>query len=90
MFENLPLSTLKRIAKTRRIKMYYTMKKDDLQALLELPELPIERVREKLTLKELREIALERNIVYTGLSKGELFAILFTLEEQPIEKLKAE
>lgn len=81
--ENLSLIELKKIAKTRRIKQYYIMKKDDLLALLHMQELPMKFKLEKMTITELRGLAKERGLRgFWGLSKEKLMNVLFPPEDQ--------
>lgn len=51
---SLSLPDLKQLAKGRRIKQYYIMKRIDLIRLLSLPELPQSFVVDKLTIRQLR------------------------------------
>jgi len=75
---NLPLLELKKMAKTRKIKQYYIMKKDDLIELLALEELPFKYRLEKMTITELRAVAKERGMRgFWGLSKEDLSRLLF-------------
>lgn len=77
-FENLSLVELKRIAKTRKIKQYYIMKKDELLELLQMDELPFRYKLEKMTIMELREEAKNRGMRgFWGLSKEALTELLF-------------
>ena len=81
--ENLSLIELKKLAKTRRIKQYYIMKKDDLLALLQMQELPMKYKMEKMTITELRGLAKERGMRgFWGLSKEKLMNVLFPPEDQ--------
>lgn len=81
--ENLSLIELKKLAKTRRIKQYYIMKKDDLLALLQMQELPMKYKMEKMTITELRALAKERGMRgFWGLSKEKLMNVLFPPEDQ--------
>ena len=58
------LVELKQCAKGRRIKQYYVMKRAQLIQLLSLPELPMKMVREKMTVKQLREEAKRRGLTH--------------------------
>ena len=81
--ENLSLIELKKLAKTRRIKQYYIMKKDDLLALLQMQELPMKYKMEKMTITELRGLAKERGMRgFWGLPKEKLMNVLFPAEDQ--------
>jgi hypothetical protein len=54
------------------------MKKDDLLALLKMPEIPLSYKIEKMTITELREVAKGRGLRgFWGLSKGEITRLLF-------------
>jgi hypothetical protein len=76
--DNLSLIELKKIAKTRRIKQYYIMKKDDLLALLHMQDLPMKFKLEKMTITELRGLAKERGMRgFWGLPKEKLMNLLF-------------
>ena len=76
-FNTLSLAELKKLAKGRRIKMYYTKSICELRWLLSQEELP-ERYRlEKLTIKQLREEAKEKGIRgFWSLSRGDLLKLL--------------
>jgi hypothetical protein len=56
------LVELKQVAKTRRIKQYYIMKRAQLIQLLSLAELPMSFKIEKMTIHELRDEAKRRGI----------------------------
>ncbi|NBR61293.1 hypothetical protein EB118_05260 [bacterium] len=76
--DNMSLADLKKQAKGRGIKQYYIMKKDDLLALLKLPEIPFKYKIEKMTITELRETAKTRGLHgFWGLSKADLTRLLF-------------
>lgn len=78
MIENMSLVELKRLAKTKKIKQYYIMKKDDLIELLLMDTLPFKFRLEKMTIAELRKIAKDRGMRgFWGLSKEDLSAKLF-------------
>lgn len=53
---------LKKLAKERKIKQYYIMKRLDLIKILAMKELPEQYVIEKLTIHQLREQAKVQNI----------------------------
>lgn len=59
---SLSLVDLKQLAKTKRIKQYYIMKRQQLIQLLSLEELPAELKIEKMTIHELRQEAKNRNM----------------------------
>lgn len=72
------LVELKQVAKTRRIKMYYTKKRAELIQLLSMPELPDSFKLEKLTIVELREEAKTRGLRgFWGLSRENLLKLLY-------------
>jgi hypothetical protein len=64
MYETMSLVELKQCAKAKRIKQYYVMKRAQLIQLLSLPELPTPMVREKMTVKQLREEAKRRGLTH--------------------------
>lgn len=77
----LSLVDLKQLAKGRRIKQYYIMKRHQLIQLLSLPELPESFRREKLTIVELREEAKRKGIRgFWNLHKEELLNLLYPPE----------
>ena len=79
------LVELKRLAKTKKIKQYYIMKKDQLISLLLMGELPFKFKLEKMTITDLRQIAKDRGIRgFWSLSKEDLTQKLFpsTQDEQ--------
>ena len=83
MIENMSLVELKRLAKTKKIKQYYIMKKDDLIELLRMDSLPFKFKLQKMTIAELRETAKERGMRgFWGLSKDELMETLFPHKDQ--------
>ena len=82
MYHNMSLVELKQVAKTRRIKMYYTKKRVELIRLLSMPELPDSFKIEKLTILQLREQAKERGMRgFWKLSRDELVHILYPTGE---------
>jgi hypothetical protein len=75
----LSLVDLKQLAKGRRIKQYYIMKRHQLIQILALPELPDSYRREKLTIKELREDAKRKGIHgFWSLHREELLDLLYS------------
>ncbi len=77
-YDSMSLVDLKKVAKTRRIKMYYTMKRHDLIRLLSMPELPESFKLEKLTIVQLREQAKEKGLRgFWTLSRSELMNLLY-------------
>lgn len=86
-YSAMSLLELKRVAKGRRIKLYYILPKDELVRLLSLPELPLELQLQKKTIRQLRQEAKERN--YTGfwsLSRGELLTLLYPDQQGTADK----
>lgn len=77
------LVELKQLAKGRRIKQYYILKRHDLIRILSLPELPTEMVLEKLTIHELRNQAKARGLKgFWTLHRQELLELLYPLEQK--------
>ena len=82
MYHSMSLVELKQVAKTRRIKMYYTKKRIELIRLLSMPELPDTYKIEKLTILQLREQAKERGMRgFWKLSRDELVKVLYPTGE---------
>ncbi len=72
------LVELKQLAKTRRIKMYYTKKRHELIRLLSMPDLPDSFKIEKLTIVQLRQEAKNRGLRgFWGLSREDLVNLLY-------------
>lgn len=72
------LVELKQCAKGRRIKQYYVMKRAQLIELLSLSELPTPMIREKMTVKQLREEAKKRGLTHFWLlNRAALLKALF-------------
>jgi len=81
---SLSLVDLKQLAKGRRIKQYYIMKRHQLIQILSLPELPESFRREKLTIQELRDEAKRKGIRgFWSLHREDLLNLLHPLEETP-------
>lgn len=77
-YSTLPLTELKKLAKGRRIKMYYTKSIRELRWILAQTDLPMKYKVEKFTIKELRDQAKEKNIRgFWNLSRGQLQALLY-------------
>jgi hypothetical protein len=79
------LVELKQLAKGRRIKQYYILKRHDLIRILSLPELPTEMVLEKLTIHELRDQAKAKGLKgFWTLHRQDLLTLLYPgpLEQQ--------
>ena len=86
-YSTLSLVELKKAAKGRRIKLYYILPKDELVRLLSLPELPLELVLQKKTIRQLRQEAKERNFArFWSLSRGELLTLLYPDQQGPADK----
>lgn len=86
-YSAMSLIELKKVAKGRRIKLYYILPKDELVRLLSLPELPLELQLQKKTIRQLRQEAKDRN--YSGfwaLSRGDLLHLLYPDQEGPANK----
>ncbi len=76
--EDMSLIELKQFAKTKKIKQYYIMKKDQLIELLTMEELPFKFRLEKMTITEMRAIAKQRGMRgFWSLSKEQLCDKLF-------------
>ena len=83
MYDTLSLIELKKLAKDKRIKQYYILKRAELIALLDMQELPISYKLEKMTIRELRAIAKERCMRgFWNLSKKELTEKLFPSHDE--------
>ncbi len=77
---SLSLVDLKQLAKGRRIKQYYIMKRHQLIHILSLPELPESFRREKLTIQELRDEAKRKGIRgFWSLHREDLLNLLYPL-----------
>lgn len=77
-YDSMSLVELKQVAKTRRIKMYYTKKRHELIRLLSMPDLPDVFKIEKLTIVQLREEAKKRGLRgFWGLSRDDLVNLLY-------------
>jgi hypothetical protein len=78
---SLPLVELKQLAKGRRIKQYYIMKRATLIQILGLPELPEALRREKLTIHQLRDEAKRKGVRgFWTLHRDELMTLLYPPE----------
>jgi hypothetical protein len=79
----LSLVDLKQLAKGRRIKQYYIMKRHQLIQILALPELPESLRREKLTIHELREEAKRKGVRgFWSLHREDLLNLLYPPQEE--------
>lgn len=87
---DMSLVELKQLAKTKRIKQYYIMKRADLIELLTMEELPFKYRVEKMTITEMRAIAKQRGMRgFWGLSKDQLAEKLFTSHDEQQDDGKA-
>ena len=76
--QDMSLVELKQLAKGKKIKQYYIMKRDDLIHLLMMEEIPFKYRLEKMTISEMRAIAKQRGMRgFWGLSKEQLCEKLF-------------
>jgi hypothetical protein len=83
MLDTMSLVELKRLAKAKKIKHYYIMKRADLIELLGMNEIPFEYRLQKMTIAELRSVAKERGLRgFWNLSKDKLSALLFPKNEK--------
>jgi hypothetical protein len=86
-YSAMSLLELKRVAKGRRIKLYYILPKDELVRLLSLPELPLALQLQKKTIRQLRQEAKERNFSgFWSLSRGELLTLLYPDQQGAADK----
>ena len=77
-YDSMSLVELKQVAKTRRIKMYYTKKRHELIRLMSMPDLPDSFKIEKLTIVQLREEAKNRGMRgFWGLSRDDMVQLLY-------------
>lgn len=90
--ESMSLVDLKKLAKERRIKHYYVMKRDQLLDLLKMEALPAKYKLEKLTIQELRKMAKDKGLRgFWSLHREDLLNMLFpenkdTVESRPANK----
>lgn len=76
--ESMSLVELKKLAKERRIKHYYVMKRDQLLELLKMEALPTKYKLEKLTIQELRKMAKDKGLRgFWSLHREDLLNMLF-------------
>lgn len=81
--ESLSLVDLKKLAKERRIKQYYIMRRAQLLELLAMPELPRELVLEKKTILQLRQEAKDRGMRgFWRMQRADLLALLYPETEE--------
>lgn len=84
--DSLSLVDLKKLAKERRIKHYYVMKREQLIDLLKMDTLPIKFKLEKLTIQQLRTMAKEKGLRgFWGLHREELLNMLFPDNKNTIQ-----
>jgi len=87
MLSTKTLAELKIMAKGRGIFQYYILPKDQLIALLEMPELPVKHKMKKMTIVQMRTLAKERGLRgFWELSKKDLTRVLFPEHHDTIEK----
>jgi hypothetical protein len=79
--DSLSLVELKQLAKQRRIKQYYILKRAQLIQLLTMPELPRSFIIEKMTIAQLREDARRKGVRgFWTLRREQLVELLFPSE----------
>ena len=79
--ESMSIIQLKQIAKQRRIKQYYILKRAQLLKILNMPELPKSFIVEKMTIGELREEAKRKGLRgFWTLRREQLVQLLFPTE----------
>lgn len=75
---SLSLVELKQLAKGRRIKQYYIMKRHQLIQILSMEELPETFKIEKMTIHELRDLAKDKGVRgFWSLHRDDLVRLLF-------------
>ena len=83
MYSTMSLVELKQVAKTRRIKQYYIMKRHQLIHLLNMEELPATFKIEKMTIHELRDAVKAKGIRgFWNLRRDELVTLLFPNQDE--------
>lgn len=76
--DSLSIVELKQLAKVRRIKQYYIMRRAQLIQLLSLQELPKELILEKKTILSLREEAKQKGLRgFWRMTRAEILALLY-------------
>jgi hypothetical protein len=85
--ESMSLVELKQLAKQRRIKHYYILKRTQLLQLLNMAELPKSFLIEKMTINQLREEAKRKGIRgFWTLRREQLVELLFPVEaREPVK-----
>jgi hypothetical protein len=78
-YAEMSLIELKQIAKSRRyIKKYYVLSKQELVAILSLPEPPLEMKLAKMTIRSLREEATRRGLHgFWSMTRAQLLQLLY-------------
>jgi hypothetical protein len=88
--ESMSLVELKQLAKTKKIKQYYIMKRTDLIEILTMKELPFKYRLEKMTITEMRMLAKERGMRgFWSLSKSQLSEKLFASDDKEKDNSEA-
>lgn len=81
--DTMSLVELKQLAKTKKIKQYYIMKRADLIQILTMEELPFKYRLEKMTITEMRMLAKEKGMRgFWSLSKSQLSEKLFASDDK--------
>lgn len=76
--ESMTIIELKQLAKQRRIKQYYIMRRTQLIQLLSMTELPKALILEKKTIVDLREEAKQKGLRgFWRLSRAEILDLLY-------------
>ncbi len=79
--ESMSILELKQLAKQRRIKQYYILKRAQLLQILSMNELPRSFIVEKMTISELREEAKRKGLRgFWTLRREQLVQLLFPTE----------
>lgn len=79
--ESMSILELKQLAKQRRIKQYYILKRAQIIQLLSMSELPKSFIVEKMTIGELREEAKRKGLRgFWTLRREQLVQLLFPTE----------
>jgi hypothetical protein len=79
--ESMSILELKQLAKQRRIKQYYILKRAQLLHILSLSELPKSFIVEKMTIGELRDEAKRKGLRgFWTLRREQLVQLLFPTE----------
>lgn len=84
--DSMSLVDLKKLAKERRIKHYYVMKREQLIDLLKMDTLPVKFKLEKLTIQELRTMAKEKGLRgFWSLHRDDLLNMLFPENKNTVQ-----